>query len=96
MLSEIYSSGLYGIDGFIVTVEADGQPRMANFELVGLPDAAVTRALEGRDFPGKVVLVAAGKAAWQMADAAVGCLGDRIHSGIGNTVVGSCPRTAHL
>jgi len=47
-----------------------------------LPDAAVTRALEGRDFPGKVVLVAAGKAAWQMADAAVGCLGNRIHSGI--------------
>ena len=44
MLSEIYSAGLYGIDGFIVTVEADGQPRMANFELVGLPDLAVKEA----------------------------------------------------
>ena len=46
MLSEIYSAGLYGIDGFIVTVEADGQPRMANFELVGLPDMAVKEAKE--------------------------------------------------
>ena len=35
-----------------------------------LPDEAVRRALEGRTFPGKVVLVAAGKAAWQMAKAA--------------------------
>lgn len=32
-----------------------------------LPDEAVCRALEGRAFPGKVVLVAAGKAAWQMS-----------------------------
>ena len=35
------------------------------------PDAAVKRALEGKNFPGRVVLVAAGKAAWQMAYAAV-------------------------
>ena len=34
------------------------------------PDDAVRRALEGRQFPGQVVLVAAGKAAWQMAKAA--------------------------
>ena len=41
-----------------------------------LPDAAVKRALEGRDFgPGRLVLVAAGKAAWQMAAAASGILG---------------------
>ena len=39
-----------------------------------LPDAAVKRALEGRTFPGRVVLVAAGKAAWQMAKAAYGCI----------------------
>ena len=32
-----------------------------------LPDEAVRRALEGREFPGRVVLVAVGKAAWQMA-----------------------------
>lgn len=34
------------------------------------PDAAVRRALEGKTFPGKVVLVAVGKAAWQMAKSA--------------------------
>ena len=32
-----------------------------------LPDAAVKRALEGKNFSGKVVLVSVGKAAWQMA-----------------------------
>ena len=38
------------------------------------PDAAVCRALEGQHFPGRVILVAAGKAAWQMAKAASDCL----------------------
>ena len=47
-----------------------------------LPDAAVRRALENRDFPGRVLLVAAGKAAWQMARTAADCLGDRIDSGV--------------
>lgn len=47
-----------------------------------LPDAAVARALEGVSFPGRVVLVAAGKAAWQMAKAAHDCLGSRIGDGI--------------
>ena len=46
------------------------------------PDAAVKRALEGMDFPGRVLLVAAGKAAWQMAKAADDCLGSRIESGV--------------
>ena len=47
-----------------------------------MPDAAVIRALEGVSFPGKVILVAAGKAAWQMAKAAHDCLGSRISAGI--------------
>ena len=47
-----------------------------------LPDAAVIRALEGKEFPGRVVLVSAGKAAWQMAKAAVDFLGDRIDAGV--------------
>ncbi len=47
-----------------------------------LPDEAVRRALEGRDFPGRVLLVAAGKAAWQMAKAASDCLGNRIDTGV--------------
>ena len=46
------------------------------------PDEAVSRALSGQDFSGRIVLVAAGKAAWQMAKAAHDCLGDRIESGV--------------
>ncbi len=46
------------------------------------PDEAVRRALAGQVFPGRVVLVAAGKAAWQMAKAAYDCLGERIDSGV--------------
>ena len=46
------------------------------------PDEAVNRALAGKTFPGRVILVAAGKAAWQMAKAAQDTLGDRIDSGI--------------
>ena len=46
------------------------------------PDEAVSRALMGQDFPGRVLLVAAGKAAWQMAKAAYHCLGDRIEAGV--------------
>ena len=48
-----------------------------------LPDVAVIRALESYDFgTGGVYLVAAGKAAWQMAHAAVSCLGGRIRRGV--------------
>ena len=46
------------------------------------PDAAVQRALEHMEFPGRVLLVAAGKAAWQMAKAASDCLGSRIENGV--------------
>lgn len=46
------------------------------------PDEAVARALSGKEFPGRVVLVAAGKAGWQMAKAAHDCLGDRIDAGV--------------
>ena len=46
------------------------------------PDDAVGRALAGQVFPGRVLLVAAGKAAWQMAKAARDCLGDRIEGGV--------------
>ena len=46
------------------------------------PDDAVRRALEGRQFTGRVLVVAAGKAAWQMAKAAYRFLGDRIENGV--------------
>ena len=55
------------------------------------PDAAVRRALHGRDFPGRVVLAAAGKAAWQMAKAAADCLGDRLDAGAVVTKYGHVP-----
>ncbi len=47
-----------------------------------LPDAAVRRALEHADFPGRVLLVAAGKAAWQMAKTAADCLGNTLERGV--------------
>ncbi|MBQ9108626.1 MAG: DUF4147 domain-containing protein, partial [Oscillospiraceae bacterium] len=47
------------------------------------PDAAVEAALNGADLgSGKLVLVAAGKAAWQMAAAASRTLGERISGGV--------------
>ena len=47
-----------------------------------LPDEAVKRALDGQNFPGRVLLVSTGKAAWQMAKAAYDFLGDRIENGV--------------
>ena len=47
-----------------------------------LPDAAVQRALENRQFPGDVYLVAIGKAAWRMAAKASEVLGDKVKAGI--------------
>ena len=46
------------------------------------PDDAVRRALDGQSFPGRILLVSAGKAAWQMAKAAYDCLGSRIEGGV--------------
>ncbi len=47
------------------------------------PDTAVAKALADARFgPGRLVLVAAGKAAWQMASAALEQLGDRVDSGV--------------
>ena len=52
------------------------------------PDAAVQRALGGMTFSGRVLAVAAGKAAWQMAKAASEVLGDRIERGVAITKYG--------
>ena len=46
------------------------------------PDDAVRRALDGQEFSGRILLVSAGKAAWQMAKAAYDCLGERIEGGV--------------
>lgn len=48
-----------------------------------LPDTAVEKALQALPaYNGRLVLVAAGKAAWQMAAAATRILGDKVDSGV--------------
>ena len=64
-----------------------------------LPDAAVKKALAGHTFAaGCIVLVAVGKAAWQMARAAADVLGERIDTGAVITkydhVMGEIPRVS--
>ena len=46
------------------------------------PSRAVKGALEGLMFPGRIYLVAVGKAAWEMAKAAKECLKQEIYDGI--------------
>ena len=46
------------------------------------PDAAVRRAVEHMTFTGNIYLVAAGKAAWQMAKAALDCLPVSVAGGV--------------
>ena len=46
------------------------------------PGDAVRRALKGHAFTGRLFLLAVGKAAWPMADAAYETLGDRVERGI--------------
>ncbi len=63
-----------------------------------LPDEAVREALAGREFgQGKLYMVAAGKAGWQMAKAAADILGDRLEAGVVVTkyghAKGEIPRT---
>ncbi len=55
------------------------------------PDEAVRRALAGASFPGKIYLVAAGKAAWRMAKAALTALDGRISGGVVCTKYGHVP-----
>ncbi len=46
MYSKVYSAGITGIDGFIVTVECSARNKIPEFDLVGLPDTAVKEAKE--------------------------------------------------
>ena len=47
-----------------------------------LPNIAVTQALAGVEFLGRVFVVAVGKAAWQMAKSAADCMEDKITAGV--------------
>ena len=61
----------------------DAQRIIASTILAALPDTAVKKALEGKDFSaGKLILVSIGKAAWSMAKAASDILGKEINDGI--------------
>ncbi len=44
MVSKVYTAGLNGVDGFLVTVECNCTNRLESFVLVGLPDMAVREA----------------------------------------------------
>ncbi len=46
MLSTIYSAGAYGVDGFSVILECSVQDKLPEYNIVGLPDAAVREAKE--------------------------------------------------
>lgn len=68
-------------DALQARLRADGELVIRRAVAAVLPDEAVRRALENVHFPGRVFLVAVGKAAWQMANAALTCLG-KVERGI--------------
>ncbi len=66
MLSTIYTMGLFGIDGYIVSVECNMRDKLPSFEIVGLPDAAIKESKErvrsafensGFEFPDSEIVV---------------------------------------
>ena len=66
-----------------MSVLTDSQVIMKAALNAALPDTAVGKALQELPaYQGRLVLVAAGKAAWQMAAAAVRILGDKVDSGV--------------
>ena len=46
MLAKLYSAGIYGIEGFLITVECNVTKDLPHFDIVGLPDASVKEARE--------------------------------------------------
>ena len=46
MISYAYSAGLFGIDGYTVTVECHSAKKLSKFEIIGLPDNAIKEAKE--------------------------------------------------
>lgn len=66
-----------------LSMRAEAQEIITDSIVKVLPDHAVKTALTGRNFgPGRLVLVAIGKAAWQMAYSADQELGEKIHAGV--------------
>ncbi len=46
MLSIVYTAGLFGIDGYCVTVECNAVNAIPHFDIVGLPDASIKESKE--------------------------------------------------
>lgn len=66
-----------------MTLREDGKFILQEALAAALPDAAVNKALKGAQFEGgKLVLIAVGKAAWQMAYAAYQTQGAHIDGGV--------------
>ena len=66
-----------------MTIRDDAKFIMDAALKAALPDSAVAKALAHKDFGrGRVVVVAVGKASWQMAKTAVELLKDRVSGGI--------------
>lgn len=66
-----------------MTLRQDAESIMKSALCAAQPDTAVRKALEEIDFcGGKLILVAMGKAAWQMAKAAYDLLGNKIDDGV--------------
>ncbi len=66
MLSKIYTLGLVGIDGYIISAECNLRDKLPYFEIVGLPDAAVKESKQrirsamensGFEFPDAEIIV---------------------------------------
>lgn len=76
-----------------MTMREDADEIIRHALAASLPDEAVRRALGGLPpVSGRVRLVAAGKAAWQMAECAAAVLGDRLEKGIVITKYGHVKR----
>ena len=66
-----------------MSIQTDAQEIIRVSLKACLPNQAVCRALEGKHFgPGRLLLVAVGKAAWQMASCAAELLGERLEAGV--------------
>ena len=77
----VFESNLWGEDNMTLREEADKIIKEAITKV--LPDEAVKQALKNRKpVKGKLYLVAVGKAAWQMANAAANILKGQIEKGI--------------
>jgi len=69
-------------DEWMKTMREDGNTIIGSAIEAVLPEAAVIKALENRKFSGKVVVIAIGKAAWNMAKATQQTLNQQIDAGL--------------